>query len=259
MNSQVLMGWDAGWTPAGTGAWAVAVNGEVMLHERTPADGTLLDRLAWILAVYQPALVAVDLPMALGGVRGWRRADLETTRAFSRFGCPVHSPTAERPGEWGDRIVAGLADRGYHLALSNPCGEGCFAEVYPHTVLLDIYRRARRLPYKAGRSKQYWPECGREERVSRLVRTYEAIWRRLETWWRLPPFPGVGASPRMKELKGCEDLTDALLCLHAAAAIQTGRYLPYGDGTAAIWNPDAASILLGGSGQTPDDNDPLPV
>lgn len=237
------MGWDAAWTPNGTGAWAVAVGGEVVLHEVTPCGDGLLTCLDEILGEFRPAVIAMDLPLAVGGVRGWRKADLETTRAFTRFGCPVHSPTAERPGAWGDRIVEVMSEREYHLRLSKSCGQGVFAEVYPHTALLEIYRRARRLPYKAGRSKQYWPDLGREERVERLLRTYREIWGRLETAWTLPPFPGVSDSPRLKELKKLEDLTDALVCLHAARGIQTGRYRPYGDKTAAIWNPDAAGLL----------------
>ncbi len=237
------MGWDAAWTPNGTGAWAVAVAGKVELHEVTPCGDGLLTRLDEVLLEYRPAVIAMDLPLAVGGVRGWRTADLETTRAFSRFGCPVHSPTAERPGAWGDRIVEVLSKRGCHLALSKSFRESVYAEVYPHTVLLDIYRRARRLPYKAGRSKQYWPDLGREERVERLLQTYREIWGRLAESWRLPSFPGMSDSPRMKDVKMLEDLTDALVCLEAAGGIQTGRYRPYGDETAAIWNPDAAVLL----------------
>ena len=248
MKHDVLMGWDAAWTPNGTGAWTVAVNGAVVLHEVTPCGDALLSRLADLMDEFRPGVVAADLPLALGGVKGWRNADLETTRAFSRFGCPVHSPTAARPGEWGERMVEVLAERDYHLALSNPCGDQVFAEVYPHTVLLDIYRRTRRLPYKAGRSKQYWPEMAREARVEKLLHTYRGIWGRLGEAWALPPFPDTAESPRMKDLKRLEDLTDALVCLHAARAVREGVYRPYGDQTAAIWNPDHRRIQgMGGA------------
>jgi predicted RNase H-like nuclease len=238
MNAEVYMGWDAAWTENGSGAWAVAVNGTVCVHETTPAGEDLLSRLRDLIEEFKPAVIAVDLPVALGGVRGWRNADLETTRAFSRCGCPVHSPTPARPGEWGDRMVNVMEEKKYHLAVSNPIGDRVFAEVYPHTVLLEIYRRDYRLPYKAGRARQYWPELNREERGVKLLETYRDIWRQLEKTWRLMEFPEPEGLTTGKDLKRIEDLTDALVCLHAAREIQRGRYLPFGDDRAAIWNPN---------------------
>lgn len=257
MNPTVLMGWDAAWTPNGSGAWAVARGKEVILHETTPRGEDLLGRLAQLLDTLQPSVLAVDLPFALGGVSGWRTADLATTRAFSRFGCPVHSPTPERPGRWGLEIQSVLEKKGYHLGVADGDHFAVYAEVYPHTVMLDIHRSARRIPYKSGRSKQYWPEAGLAERTGRLVETYRNIWSRLGERWRLPPFPLPPEPLRMSGLKAVEDQIDALACLEAARGIQTGRYRPYGDETAAIWNPDASALLCraadavrqGGGGQ----------
>lgn len=202
----------------------------------------MLRRLEEILTHHAPAVIALDFPLALGGVRGWRKADLATTRAFSRFGCPVHSPTPDRPGEWGDQIVEIMQRKGYHLGLFPEERNGIFVEVYPHTVLLDIFRLTRRLPYKAGRSAQYWPELCRDARTARLLDTYQAIWRRLETHWKLPQFPHPGENPLLRDLKTLEDLTDALVCLEAARKIQNREYLPFGDSEAAIWNPDPRKL-----------------
>lgn len=238
MNDHVSMGWDAAWTPKGTGAWSIAVGRKVVVHEVTPKGDDLLERLGTLLGEYEPTVVAIDLPMAVGGVKGWRTADLETTRAYSRYGCPVHSPTAERPGSWGDAISEVMEGRGYHLAVSEIFGEKVYAEVYPHTVLLNLYRRKERLPYKAGRSKQYWPALSREARVEKLLATYRDIWRRLEEEaWALQKFPVVSECPRLRDLKVVEDLTDALVCLHAARGMREGIFRPFGDETAAIWNP----------------------
>lgn len=237
MKNDVIMGWDAAWTPKGGGAWAVATGNRVVLLESTPHGEDLLDRLSGLLTEFSPALIAIDLPMAIGGVRGWRAADLATTRAFSRFGCPVHSPTPARPGEWGDRILRRLGAHGVQLTVKPGLDGPVCAEVYPHTALLDLLKRDYRLPYKAAKSAAYWPGITREDRKVRLLATYRDIWKTLSESFDLPPFPRVGSSPRVKDLKQLEDLTDALVCLHAACGIQAGTFHPFGDETAAIWNP----------------------
>jgi predicted RNase H-like nuclease len=247
MKKDVLMGWDAAWTPNGSGAWAVAVDGRVVLHECTPNGPELLHRLEELLRQYTPGVIALDFPLAVGGVRGWREADLATTRAFSRYGCPVHSPTPERPGAWGDQIVEVMKGRGYHLGITSDDVHQVYAEVYPHTVLLEIFRRTRRLPYKAARSAQYWPGLSREARVNRLLETYRMIWNRLDADWTLPTFPDPQPPCTLRTVKTLEDLTDALLCLEAARRIRSGDYLPFGNDQAAIWNPNPRNLPPSGA------------
>jgi len=233
MNDKVIMGWDAGWTPNGSGAWAVASGEKLLLHETTLQGEALLSRLEELLAQWRPSIIAMDFPLAIGGVREYRAADLETTRSFSRYGCPVHSPSPERPGRWGEQIVEVLRRHGYEIGVSRPLPARAVVEVYPHTALLEIKRLSRRLPYKASRSASYWPGVPLLERVERLLETYRDLWAVLNGG----DFPDVGQNPILSRLKSVEDLIDALVCLHAGRQVCTGGYQPYGDEMAAIWNP----------------------
>lgn len=235
MKDKVLMGWDAAWTPNGSGAWAIQ-KGDTLWVESCPRGGELLERLQGILKEHDPDLIAMDFPLARGGVTGWREADAATTRAFSRYGCPVHSPTPERPGRWGDQIVEILEEHGYKLGLCRQLSAKTFVEVYPHTVLLHTHRLGYRLPYKAGRAGGYWPDLNREERKQRLLHSYQALWRDLSKG-RFA-FPRLPEAPSLSALKAVEDQIDALLCLRAAEGILEGVFLPFGDDHAAIWNPD---------------------
>ena len=164
MNQDIIMGWDAAWTPNGSGAWAVCQGRELLLLDTCSTGAKLLEDLADIVKQFQPALIAMDMPIGVDGVRGWREADLETTRAFSRYGCPVHSPGPERPGEWGERIVALLKLHGYQVKGERPLGGKALVEVYPHTANIHLHRSRYRIPYKVGRARKHWPELSLSER-----------------------------------------------------------------------------------------------
>lgn len=238
MCENVIMGWDAAWTPNGSGAWAVARGRGVFIWEPTPTHGGLLPRLDEILGSWKPVVIAMDFPLARGGrVNGWRVADLATTRAFSRHGCPVHSPTASRPGEWGEQVMEILKKHGFEVAVSLPLPKKAVVEVYPHTVLLQLYRSDFRVPYKAGRTSIYWPDLSLERRKQKIREIHAGIHARLQKDWGTGPLPLLPEHPSLSHLKAQEDLLDALLCLTAAKQVRGGDFRPYGDARAAIWNP----------------------
>ncbi|GEM_PF-1009109 len=243
-----ILGWDAAWTAGGTGAWCLMEKSagawKVRWNRVCPTGEEVLEDLASIFKEEQPGLVAMDLPVARSVVRGYREADRATTRAFSRYGCPVHSPTPERPGEWGDRIQS--VCKRYHYEVMTEVGRETpsVAEVYPHTVCLDMVRTGYRVPYKIQRASRLFPELSpalRREAISKtLNEILDAVERRgipvPEDLRETPPLP-------LRHWKAREDRVDALLCAIAGIGIQEGRFLPFGSADAAIWNPDLKHLV----------------
>ncbi|MCC5847465.1 MAG: DUF429 domain-containing protein [Verrucomicrobia bacterium] len=237
MHQDIIMGWDAAWTPNGSGAWAICRGRELLLLETCATGNRLLQDLARHVHKFQPVLIAMDFPIAVDGVRGWRQADLETTRAFSRYGCPVHSPNPERPGKWGDQIVALLKNHGYQVKGERSLGTKALVEVYPHTANIHLHRSRYRIPYKVGRAAKYWPELSLTERKEKLCAIYQEHWQHLGEHIDLPTFPAPNPNGPLSALKTLEDQIDALLCIYAGKGIQKGDFQPYGTPQASIWNP----------------------
>jgi len=250
MTKNCVMGWDAAWTPNGSGAWCVLSKEpkgcKIHRWETSPTGTeTMKKSLFDLVEAYDPELIAIDMPVADVPVTSYREADRATTRAFSRFGCPVHSPIPQRPGDWGWMCVSVLKEKGYHCKINTQDGDKTFAEVYPHTALLKLIRSSRRIPYKVGRSGKYWPDKSTLERKQGIVQQLNRIQDRLFEELKLTE-PKLLIHARLKgtELKVLEDRLDALICAWASYEILEGRFLPYGDAEAAIWNPDVKELDL---------------
>lgn len=201
--------------------------------------------LSGIVKETSPGIIAVDMPVSDLPVCGCREADRATTRAFSRFGCPVHSPNPERPGQWGWAAVKSLHEAGYRCLTRPEDGGQGFAEVYPHTALLKLLRLRYRFPYKTGRSGIYWPADPLPLRKQKLLRAFLQMHRALEKEFgtAIPTtFPKMEDS--LYIFKQTEDLLDALVCGWCAIQIQQGRFEPFGDSCAAIWNPPLKELDL---------------
>lgn len=202
-------------------------------------------QLSCLLETFAPELVAVDMPVADSAVLGYREADRATTRAFSKFGCPVHSPTLRRPGDWGKYCVKLMQAKGYHCKTNKIQTPKAFAEVYPHTAYLKILRSGYRIPYKIGRMGKYWPKKNTLERKRILLQWWRKIQKTLFTELGI-----VGEELAFDEnmsgvaLKAVEDKLDALACAWAAIEILSGSFIPYGDQQAVIWNPPAKELDL---------------
>lgn len=185
------------------------------------------------------AAVACDMPLSLQPITGRRAADNETSRAFGRFRLGTHTPTQERPGPIADRLRASFEEEGFGLATTNCRPRPALLEVYPHTVLLDLLREKKRLPYKESRTGKYWPDLSPDERREKLRAVWTRIARALaEEIDDLPPFL---LEPRFerpwKKLKRIEDALDAVICAWAGALYLDEKTVAYGDGDAALWTP----------------------
>jgi predicted RNase H-like nuclease len=115
-------------------------------------------------------------------------------------------------------------------------------EVYPHVALLALATTTVfRLPYKAQKTKKYWPQESIEERRRKLL----AEWGRILALLRRH-IDGIERElPKAKRtsfsaLKPYEDQIDALVCAWVGALYMEGKASVLGDDHSAIWIPTAA-------------------
>ncbi|AFL54914.1 putative RNase H-like nuclease [Sinorhizobium fredii] len=100
-------------------------------------------------------------------------------------------------------------------------------------------RAEKRLPYKQGKTRNYWPTETPASRRNRLFETWRSIVTSLDGEVQgvserlvLPPFD---AAPW--QLKAFEDMLDAVICAWVGICVFEGIAVPFGDDTSAIWIP----------------------
>ena len=122
-----------------------------------------------------PSMIAVDMPLSREPITGRRESDRAISSAYGAKGCATHSPSAERPGKISDDLRADLERQGFHLwtRTEAPRPLPGLIEVYPHPALVELTGARRRLEYKAGKTKAYWPGLSVGERKLRLL----DVWR----------------------------------------------------------------------------------
>ncbi len=119
-------------------------------------------------------LVAFDMPLSRAPIKARRFCDNEVSRRYGANKCGTHSPSEKRPGLISDALRAGFEQAGYPLQTMTLATPGII-EVYPHPALVVLSGAKHRLPYKAGKTKSYWPTLDREERRAQLDRQWSEI------------------------------------------------------------------------------------
>jgi predicted RNase H-like nuclease len=204
-------------------------------NELLDATCTMVGRL--------PDLVAIDMPMALEKITGRRASDDALSRAYGGKWCAAHSPSAQRPGMISDRLRQEFADAGYGLCIDQIATPGLI-EVYPHPALVELCDEPRRLPYKVGKIRSYWPKVKPEHRRLMLSGEWSSIGSVLEPYLRGAEAycSAFGLSP--KQLKAQEDMIDAIICcICAIRALEGGARPLLGDPKSAIWVPSADPVI----------------
>ncbi|MEH3159959.1 MAG: DUF429 domain-containing protein [Sphingomonas taxi] len=257
-----MLGIDAAWTlaqPSGValavrdgGRWTLRAVAPSYAHfldlargvvREAPPAGSAPDAAALLAAAEQLAgapvdLVAIDMPLATLPITARRESDNAITRAFGGRWCGTHSPSAERPGAISDRLRAGFEAAGYPLRTQDAQGGGLI-EVYPHPALVVLAGAARRLPYKAGKTRSYWPGESLAARRVLLAAEWTQIAALLVTRIDgvaevLPSLP-EGATGLAR--KAQEDMLDAIVCAWVGTCALDGTAEAYGDTDSAIWVP----------------------
>lgn len=255
-----ILGIDAAWTPTQPSGVALVQRSAAGWHLAAiarcyadycagwttlpPTSAGALVAASEALCNARPDLVAVDMPLAWTPITSRREADNAVSRAYGARHCSTHTPSAVRPGAISDRLREGFAGIGYPLAtarISTPA----LIEVYPHPALVELTGAERRLPYKAGKVRAYWPALAPAARRERLFEVWSEIVSALDAEiagvrdaLTLPPAGAAGQT-----LKAFEDQLDAVVCAWSGLCALEGRARPYGDATAAIWIPQPAGDL----------------
>ena len=200
-------------------------------------------------------LVTLDMPLARTPFTTRREADRAVSREFSSRWCAAHSPTAMRPGALGARISEALSTAGYELATTATPSPGSrqFLEVYPHPALLSLLKRPKRVPYKVGKSRKYWPRESVPGRIRYLLSEFTALHGALGEVFDglMLELPEPTTVKTFSALKRYEDALDALVCAWVGVEYLAGRAVPLGDEDAAIWCP-ADVVRTGYQGQLGD-------
>lgn len=188
------------------------------------------------------AVVALDIPISKSPITGRRLADDQLSAAFGARGCAAHSPNSRRPGAIGRTLSDGLAASGYTIAATEtPAGTPHRAiEVYPHPALLRLLQADYRVPYKAGKSRRYWPNADATQRRANLLRQMAEIGGELNARIRgaEPVLQILAGATSFAQLKRFEDAIDALICAWCGIRYLAGQAMAYGDEAAAIWVPE---------------------
>lgn len=264
----VILGIDAAWTatqPSGialvsseAGRWRVTFAGSSYGHLMDRAagriasvrpSGSVAEAAAVLTAAEQIAgapidFVAVDMPLSHEAIAERRVSDNLVSKAYGARHCSTHTPSSIRPGRISDDLRAGFAQCGYKLLTQDLAVPGLL-EVYPHPALVELTGAPRRLPYKVGKIRDYWPSDTAAGRRTRLFETWRTIVASLDA--RLPgaadalPLPPFDAPTW--QMKSFEDMLDAVVCAWVGICAFEGTAVPFGDETSAIWIPQ--SHLLG--------------
>jgi predicted RNase H-like nuclease len=183
-------------------------------------------------------LVAIDMPLSREPIISRRASDRAVNAAYSARWCSTHTPSALRPGAISDRLRLEFEEIGYPLRTTSVAAPGLL-EVYPHPALVELAKSEKRLTYKHGKARDYWPDLVPADRKEKIIATWRIIVEQLETKIRgvapilaIPPLEAKGW-----EMKAFEDQLDSVVCAWVAIEVLEGRAVSYGDEISAVWIP----------------------
>lgn len=203
------------------------------------ADASGALQAANVLAGSPVDLIAVDMPLSRTPIISRRASDDAVSRAYGARWAGTHTPSAVRPGAVSDTLRAAFEQKGYKLRTSGLVLRG-LVEVYPHPALIEFASAERRLPYKFGNRRSYWPDEPSKVRNLNIFREMKGIASLMENeisgvQAALPELDCEKASGR--EWKAYEDMLDAIVCAAVGICVLEGRAVPFGDDQSAIWIP----------------------
>ena len=213
-----------------------------------PDVGAILEAAQRLLGGRPVDLVTVDMPVAIGEIKGRRTADNAVSHTFGARGCSTHSPTTTRPGELGRELTERFARLGFRVTTTTATSGAvpALVEVYPHPALLALLHADYRVEYKISRATRYWRDEVKSPAEQRrlIVDQWRRIYDELAKTVAAIDLP-LPSSQSLKtgtkaELKRFEDALDALICGWVGVEYLRGRCSAYGDETAAIWIPSSA-------------------
>lgn len=216
--------------------WNVKVSGSVPL---------IAQLIRHIEKVFQDEviMVALDIPLSPNQIVSRRGADSAISRLYGSKYAATHSPNPERPGKIAEIIYKELISLGFEWASTSEMNEKpIFAEVYPHTAIIEMLNLEKRLPYKESKRRAYWPDKSLDQRNELLHQSFSILYEALKE--RISNFsclfqPLSNTIHQRMILKSYEDCLDALVCAWTGYQIILGKANVYGDDVSAIWVPES--------------------
>jgi predicted RNase H-like nuclease len=201
---KAVLGIDAAWTLTEPSGVALAVNGNgwrlaavapsydhfLRRAEGSPCfpgrpRGSAPDAKALIAAARVTSksvvdIVAIDMPLSKEPITSRRESDRAVNAAYSARWCSTHTPSDVRPGKISDGFRKEFEAAGYPLRTTSIASPGLI-EVYPHPALVELAKAAKRLTYKYGKARDYWPDLVTGDRKLKIIDTWRLIVERLES------------------------------------------------------------------------------
>ena len=215
-----VVGLDLAWSPRNpSGACVAAWDGRVArLSEPARSDlGGNAEIVEYVLRAVgdEPAVVAVDCPLAVPNRAGLRDCDRLVNAVFRRFQAGVYPANRENLGRYGGLRGIALAERlrveGFSLD-PRAWAPRRVIEVYPHAATVTLFGLRRTLKYKPRQGRSYaerWRELRNLQRLIRSLRAREPAFAAEDEVVRRSPRGLRGAS-----MKATEDALDSLLCAY---------------------------------------------
>jgi predicted RNase H-like nuclease len=181
------------------------------------------------------------MPMARKPITRRRKADDAVSKAFGAKGAGVHSPSAVRPGQHGERLTHAFINAGFPLvteAAKFPT-RPALIEVFPLAALVRLMQLSKRPCYKISKTTRYWPNLDKAERLVRLRMMWAKIASALQSDVENidVAFPDCTEVKTFAALKPHEDALDAIVCAWVGRQYLAGNAEPFGNANASIWIP----------------------
>lgn len=183
-------------------------------------------------------VVAIDMPLSRRAIVGRRCADNIVNEHYAARWASTHSMVDVAATTMSAELTTAFEKLGLPLITEVP-KVPALIEVYPHIALIELLRAPRRLEYKVGKRRDYWPDHSVHERKVKLLNVWANIMSALKTklsdldrHLELPT-----CSETVKVFKSFEDKLDSVICAYVGIEYFEGRARPYGDQDAAIWGP----------------------
>lgn len=190
---------------------------------------------------YDIRVVALDLPLSIDPIVGRRVCDNLISSYYGNKGASTHTPNSNSPGPLADQISQQLLKLGFYLAPVSGTKEKVFMEVYPHVSIIELFSLDYRFPYKVGKNKKYWPELSIDDRKCKSIEQLNKLKAYLIDWFEnldeFVPDLDINVKYRSWEMKGREDVLDAVIAALTGALYLEGRISSYGDDKGVIWVP----------------------
>ena len=174
--------------------------------------------------------IVVDMPISTKPFSGRREADNAIAKDYGNAWCATHTPTVAI-SKFGVEFVSEAEKYGYILNTN-------LVETYPHPAILSLIPELnKRLTYKVGKRKRYWPEATPDERRENLYKNLQILRTALSSHINLPKDYNLSIDAPFALLKSFEDTLDALVCAWVGIKFMNKQCRAFGDALSSIWIP----------------------